>query len=340
MSTPWSGDRPGPQQGPGPSWPRQPGAGQPPYGQPGYGQPGYGQPGYGQPGYGQPGYGQPGYGYGQSPYGPSSYPQQGYGQQGYGQGPGQQGPGQPYGPSGPGAGGPGGPRRHSGAMILGIVAGSIALLVLIGAIIGVLSGRDQGSAATIRPGTGTPTAHAPQQGSAPAGRPSSAPGSGPTGSAGGGSRGSGQPIRLAHGCSVTPADGWTTRSAKKGVVVLQNDAGDMLNAQCAKLDAGTDPGQVLNDWMDQISSDHSDVQKSKVKPLDTSGGKLKAASQSMTYTDSSSQGTADVGVTSVVAVRKDGVTAVETIWYTRSSDAARLNSDFTSMLGSLLGSLR
>jgi hypothetical protein len=59
----------------------------------------------------------------------------------------------------------------------------------------------------------------------------------------------------------------------------------------------------------------------------------------MTYTASTSQDTVNVGVTAVAAVRKDGVTAVQTIWYTEGSDLDQLNTDFGSMLGSLVRSL-
>jgi hypothetical protein len=109
----------------------------PPYGQPGqqpgqpYGQPA--QPGYGPPGpppYGgqpaKPGYGaQPGQQYGQPVYGQPAQPaygQPGYGQPGYGQPGGQYGAPVQYGP------GYGQPAKKSKA---GLVAGLLALLVLI-----------------------------------------------------------------------------------------------------------------------------------------------------------------------------------------------------------------
>jgi hypothetical protein len=146
-------------------------------------------------------------------------------------------------------------------------------------------------------------------------------------------------VKLSQGCSITPASGWKERSRKKGVLLLENGDGDSLNAQCVQLDAGTDPTTVLGDWLDQISEDYGDVRKQPAEQMDTGSSGLKAASQSMTYTAATSQGSADIGVTAVVAVRKDGVTAVQTIWYTESSDMDQLNTDFGSMLTSLLRSL-
>jgi hypothetical protein len=218
------------------------------------------------------------------------------------------------------------------------VAGAIALLVLIGAIIGVLTNHnDNSSGATIEPGTGTPTAQGPRP--QPSSEPSEQPSSGPSSSTGNGGGSSGATIRLAHGCSIKPAAGWTERTKKQGVVVLENGDGDSLNAQCVQLSAGSDPTAVLGDWLDQISADYSGVKKNPAESMDTGTSQLKAASQSMTYTASTSQGTVNVGVTAVAAVRKDGVTAVQTIWYTEGSDLDQLNTDFGSMLGSLVRSL-
>ncbi|MFY1689470.1 DUF3105 domain-containing protein [Plantactinospora sp. WMMB782] len=105
-----------------------PGYGTPPVPQQGYGQPqpGYGQPaqpGYGQP---QPGYGEPQPGYAQPPgqpavppHGQPHVPPPGYGQQ----------PGYPYQPGQPVPPAPkSGPRT---GLIIGIVAGGVALLLLL-----------------------------------------------------------------------------------------------------------------------------------------------------------------------------------------------------------------
>jgi hypothetical protein len=125
------------------------GYGSPAYGQQAYGQQAQGQQGYGQQGYGQQAYGGPGYGadgYGtqafQPGYGQQGYTQQGYGQQGYGQQgyPGSPVPGfdsqQPPGPGEPGAGPPGGgahARNRGGRrkVLLGSLAGGLAVVVAI-----------------------------------------------------------------------------------------------------------------------------------------------------------------------------------------------------------------
>ena len=69
-------------------------------------------------------------------------------------------------------------------MILGIVAGLIALVVIVGFIIAGLAGRNS-AGSTIEPGTGVPSAQGPQQqpteeptdepSSEPSGRPSDKP---------------------------------------------------------------------------------------------------------------------------------------------------------------------
>jgi transpeptidase family protein len=112
--------------------------GSPAYGQQAYGQQAYGQQGYGQQAYGGPGYGADGYGTQafQPGYGQQAYGQQNYGQQGYGQ-PGYAAPGydpqQPPGPGGPGPGSPGGGGRSGKRrkVLLGSLAGGLAVVVAI-----------------------------------------------------------------------------------------------------------------------------------------------------------------------------------------------------------------
>lgn len=231
-------------------------------------------------------------------------------------------------------------------MILGIVGGLVALVVIIGLIIGSVTG-NKSAGSTIEPGSGTPTAQGPPQ-QDPSTEPSSPssdkptsptsdkPSDEPTDSGGS----SGAPISLAEGCSVTPASGWDVKQQKKGVVVLTNsEAGGSLNAQCVDAGGKVDPTQVLDTWMDQISADGSNVQKKDPESTDTGSSKLTAASQTMQYVESSSQGTATVAVTAVVAVRDDGVTSIETIWYTEDSDLDTLNSDFSAMVASVWKSM-
>jgi Penicillin binding protein transpeptidase domain len=117
---------------------QSPGYGSPAYGQQAYGQQAYGQQGYGQQAYGGPGYGADGYGTQafQPGYGQQAYGQQNYGQQGYGQ-PGYAAPGydpqQPPGPGGPGPGSPGGGGRSGKRrkVLLGSLAGGLAVVVAI-----------------------------------------------------------------------------------------------------------------------------------------------------------------------------------------------------------------
>ena len=120
-----------------------------PYEQPSYGQQPYGQQPYGQQPYGQ----QP---YSQQPYGQQPYSQQPYGQQPYSQQPYGQQALQPYAQAlfNPYSAAPTGPRRPgsaTGASVLGIVSGSLGIILGFTsiALLGVLQ-----SAANIFPNLG------------------------------------------------------------------------------------------------------------------------------------------------------------------------------------------
>jgi len=223
-------------------------------------------------------------------------------------------------------------------MILGIVAGSIAFLVIVGVIIGIVSNNNgsAGPTAPITPDSGTPTAHAPQpQPGQPSDEPSdeptkSQPTSGSTTSGGGGTTSG--PISFG-GCSLTPAAGWTKHSVKasKGVASVTNSDGDIFQAQCLQQDAGTDPKDVLSKWFDQIAEDCTDSDKQPAETIDTGSTSLTAAQAQMTCSVSDSQGSYDEGIASAVAVRKDGMTAVTTIIYTSSSDTNQISQDYSDM---------
>jgi hypothetical protein len=179
----------------------QPPSGQDPYGPPG-GQP-PGQGGWGPPpgpgGWGQPQGGQPGQQPGQpGPYGPPGQPGP-YGQQPgqagpYGA-PGQQGPyGQPgqqgpYGPPGqygaPGPfgppGQPPGPQGPKRGLVIGLVAGLVALIAIGAVLFVTLGGDDDTSTATSTSSSGATTSSSAPSSTSPPTTPSSSASTAPSG---------------------------------------------------------------------------------------------------------------------------------------------------------------
>ncbi|HVT69721.1 MAG TPA: penicillin-binding transpeptidase domain-containing protein, partial [Trebonia sp.] len=170
-------------QGYGQTGSGQPGTERLATGQPGYGSDAYGTQAFGQQPFGQPGYGQQGYqpppgysgqqGYPHPGYGQQEFAQQGHGQQGYGQagyappGYGQQGTGTDPGPGAGSSGGAGGGRHGSGGrrprrprkLLIGAVAGGLAVVLAVALVVVFVVKRGPGI-----PATGMiPTGSTPQQ---------------------------------------------------------------------------------------------------------------------------------------------------------------------------------
>lgn len=230
-------------------------------------------------------------------------------------------------------------------MILGIVAGSVAFLVIVGLIIGALTNNASGTAsAPISPGTGTPTAQAPQpEPSEPGSGESdgSTPTSGSTGSTGG-STGGGTSGTISFGsCKLKPSHGWKKKTVKAsdGLASVTDSDGDVFQAQCIQLDKGTDPKQVLDSWFDQLAENCSDTQKQAAKSVDTGADDLTAAQAQMQCSTSDSQGSSVMGIASAAAVRDDGMTALTTLIYGESSNTDQLSTDYGDMTVSVWSSL-
>lgn len=326
--------------------------GQPPAGPPqggGYGQQGQfgpgGQPPAGPPqggGYGQPqgGYGQPqGGGYGQQP-------QQGYG--GGGQPPGggyppQGGGGYPGGPDQSG-GGPGGPpKKKSSLMIIGIVAAAIVLVVAVGAIIMALTGDDapEGNPPPSAPPTSPETPggeETPGGGQETPGGGEETPGGGgeepPSGDCNGTST-----EDVGEGISLTVADCWSVTQKEDGVVQVSNGS-EIFMAQAVKLDASTNPAQLVDAYHDQISEGQGDVEKKAAEKVDVGTDKVSAAHGLVAFTQSSGQGSGQIVFESIGSVRSaDGVTVVGSLIYPPSSGSdSQLGTDYTDMVNSMLQS--
>lgn len=336
-------------QNPGP-WGQPPTPNQPPMpGQPqpgGQPQPHYPQQGFPQGG-GSPQQGGPGGGYvPQNPVPQTGFPQQGFPQQGgfpqsglggggYGQGP--QGP-HGFGPQ------PGGPAKKSGALIIGIVVAGLVLLVAVGGIILALTGKgsDQPTV-TVTPNTQAPdpnpTTEEPdpnQTSEAPDPDPTSTePKPDPTTTKADPDPPSADAVDLGNGVSLTPAFGWEVREKNKGIAQLSNGT-EVYLGQAAKLEAGTNPGQLCTAWHKQIAEQFSSPKYSEPESIDLGSKKLKGANCSAQVTASTGQGTTEIMLFSVVSVRTDGLGVVGTAYFTKATDVETLNKDFTTMTNSML----
>lgn len=264
----------------------QPGWGQQPQGQPpqGWGQQGPQNPqGYGQQtpqGFGQPGpaYGQGQQQPGQQPYG-QQYGQPPYGQQqGYGQGPayGQQQYGQPGGhPQGP-------PPKRGNGKIIGIVAGSVALLVLLGALLMVFTKKDTGGVTvappTVGPTTSTEPTTQPTSSSGPTTTPtrttSTQPTSAPTtGGSGGSSAPVGGPRSIGNGLSFTPKPGWSVVSSDAQGVVLRHANGALLSLVSGN---AADLDETVTTLVDDVAKRGTNVERQTPRSVDPGSSKLEA----------------------------------------------------------------
>lgn len=334
--------------------------GQPPAGPP---QGGYGQQqqgGYGQQpqqgGYGQsPQQG----GYGQQPQqgGYGQQPQQGYG--GGGQPPGggfppQGGGGYPGGPGQPGGGSGGPEKKKSNLMIIGIVAAAIVLVVAIGAIAMALSGNDEPTGNPPPPPPSSPETpgggeETPGGGEETPGGGEETPGGGgeeppggeetPGGGGGGGSCEGTSSETVGEGISLTVADCWEVVNQKDGLIQVSNGS-EIFMAQAVKLDASTNPTQLVDAYHDQISEGQGDVQKKAAEKVDVGTDKVAAAHGLVAFTQSSGQGSGQVVFESIGSVRQaDGVTVMGSLIYPPSKQSdSQLGEDFSAMVNSLLES--
>ena len=264
---------------------------------------------------------------------PGGYPPQGgYNPQGGYPPPGAY-PGAPGGYP-PGAGGP--PPKKSRAMIIGIVAAAVLLLAAIGGVILVLTqGGDTQPDATITPApTAEPTTEAPSAQPTPANpsgrqstpqQPTGAPNPVPSGEA----------IRLDHGISLTPADGYQLEKSGTGYARLSN--GDQLFVgQAIAVDPGTNPGQLCDGWHRKIAEGQANGQFGDPETADLNTKNLEGATCTGMFTASNGSGSQDVVVFSLVSVRSDGVTAIGTMYFLKDADGGQLNKDFSAMMNSML----
>jgi hypothetical protein len=244
-----------------------------------------------------------------------------------------------YGPQGPAVGGPGsqgGPAKKSPVIIIAIVAAAIVLLAAVGGIIMVLTrgGGAEQPGVTITPSqpvppteepttepTGQPTTQEPQ----PTPTESSQP---PTGGT----------INLGNGIELTPANGWEVKKSDKNVAQL-SDGKSVFLGQSLQISQSTNPGQLCDAWHRNVAEGTSDGKFQESKDAEVGTTRLKAATCVAEVTVSGGQGTTKLVLFSLASVRQsDGVTVIGTAYFTPNVDTAQLNTDFTSMINSMLRS--
>ncbi len=244
-----------------------------------------------------------------------------------------------YGPQGPTTGGlgpQGGPAKKSPVMIIAIVAAAIVLLAAVGGIIMVLTrgGGGEQPGVTITPSqpvppteeptpepTGQPTTQEPQPTPSETSRP-------PTGGT----------INLGNGIELTPAGGWETKKTGKNVAQL-SDGKSVFLGQSLQISQSTNPGQLCDAWHRDVAEGTSKGEFQDPKDAEVGTTRLKAATCVAQVTISGGQGTTKLFLFSLASVRQsDGVTVIGTAYFTPEVDTAQLNSDFTSMINSMLKS--
>jgi hypothetical protein len=244
-----------------------------------------------------------------------------------------------YGPPGPAAGGPaseGGPAKKSPVIIIAIVAAAIVLLAAVGGIIMVLTrgGGAEQPGVTITPSqpvppteeptaepTGQPTTQEPQ----PTPTESSQP---PTGGA----------VNLGNGIELTPANGWEVKKSGKNVAQL-SDGKSVFLGQSLQISQSTNPAQLCEAWHRDVAEGTSNGEFQDPKDAEVGTTRLKAATCVAQVTVSGGQGTTKLFLFSLASVRQsDGVTVIGTAYFTPNVDTAQLNTDFTSMINSMLKS--
>ncbi len=319
MSTGPFGQQPyQPQQGQQPYQPQQGQPYQPQQGQQPY-QPQQGRP-Y-QPQQGQPYQPQQGQPYQQQPYQPQQRP---YNPQGGYSGPGGMPPG--FRPSAPQ------PARSGGSngKIIGIVAGALVVVLLIGAgfmFLGRSSTPTPVSPITptpVNPGTpGTTTTQPATPTPSPGPTTKSTPASGA--------------VDLGKGVSVTPAAGWTIEDQNLDrTIFVKGNAFFIAQALTAK--AGLTGPQIADAYITSQASKMTNTKRTEVKTLDVHPS-LSVGQAQISGTATGSSGSYALGLSAVVSVRtSDQVTAIGIIGFDPGADLTEISADYQSMMGSMMQS--
>lgn len=304
-------------QAPPPGQPPVPGAPQVPQ-QPVAG-PGY--PGHPQQGYPQPGYPQPGYP--QQAYAPQGYPQQAYPQQAYGAG------------GYPPAGYPQAPKAgKSPATLIGIVVGSVVLLVLVGVVFLLTS--KPGPTPPVPPPSPAPTSPAstsptPDPSPSPDPEPSPSPDPEPAPPAA-------DSVDLGEGVFVAVPDGWEVMSQSTGYAALRSDSA-MVTAQVAPVGATMDTVSMCSTYLERLLQDAPDLELDKAAAADPGTDALKMASCAARYADTAGAKSTQVAVIAFVSQRvSDDVVAIVTMAYPTDAITNADLIDMSEILYSVISS--
>jgi hypothetical protein len=243
-----------------------------------------------------------------------------------------------YGPQGPAVGGPGsqgGPNKKSPVIIIAIVAAAIVLLAAVGGIIMVLTrgGGGEQPGVTITPSQPVPPTEEPT--AEPTGQPTTEPQPTPTESS---QPPTGGTINLGNGIELTAANGWEVKKTGKNVAQL-SDRKSVFLGQSLQISQSTNPAQLCDAWHRDVAEGTSNGEFQDPKDAEVGTTRLKAATCVAQVTVSGGQGTTKLFLFSLASVRQsDGVTVIGTAYFTPNVDTAQLNTDFTSMINSMLRS--
>ena len=245
-----------------------------------------------------------------------------------------------YGPQGPAAGGgPGsqrGPAKKSPVMIIAIVAAAIVLLAAVGGIIMVLTrgGGGEQPDVTITPSQPVPPTEEPT--AEPTGQPTTQePQPTPTETSQPPPGGS---LNLGNGIELTPANGWEVKKTGENVAQL-SDGKSVFLGQSLQISQSTNPAQLCDAWHRNVAEGTSNGKFQDPKDAEVGTTRLKAATCVAEVTVSGGQGTTKLFLFSLASVRQsDGVTVIGSAYFTPNADTAQLNTDFTSMINSMLKS--
>jgi hypothetical protein len=216
------------------------------------------------------------------------------------------------------------PAKKSPIMLIGIVVAAVVLLAAIGGIILVLNKGDKtqpGSTITPTQPTSQPTEQPTEQ---PSGQPTDHQTTQP----------SGQAIDLGSGISLTPAEGYQVEKTAVGLALLSNGSQDFAG-QVAKLDPGTNPGQLCDAFHRKITEEDANGRYSEPKAVNINP-KLKTATCEAISTVSSGSGSGEFHYFSLASVRTDGLALIGTIRFAKGANVDQLNKDFGFMVSSML----
>jgi hypothetical protein len=237
--------------------------------------------------------------------------------------------GAPGGQPQPGA--PGGPPpRKSPALIIGIVAAAVVLLVAVGGIFIALSGGSTEPVSTITP---APPSEQAQPSTEPStGGKSSAP-SGPTSP----SAPTGSAIDLGKGIKLVPAAGWKVEDQTSGAVSLTNGQGVFYGRQLQQQKT-TNPEQLCDSFSRAALKSAANAHFGEPQAADVGSSKLTAAVCGATYTSTSGDQTTQVLVSNMVSIRKsDGLAVIGTLLWVKDTDQ-QTKTDASEMMSSMVTS--